>query len=104
MATVEWSDRARQDLLRILAFVAENSPNYAHSLADRLLNSVKRLAVFPESGRVVPEPRWEHFREIIAEKFRILYRYDSTKNRVDVAAVVHGARNLRDLPPPESAS
>ena len=55
MAAVRWTQRARDDLRDIHDFIARDSPRAAEALVERLLTATERLAVFPESGRVVPE-------------------------------------------------
>jgi plasmid stabilization system protein ParE len=52
---IRWSLRSLEDLERIHARIELDSPHYASLVIQRLLNSVERLATFPESGRVVPE-------------------------------------------------
>jgi toxin ParE1/3/4 len=65
-------------------------------MVDRLTRRSQQIALFPLSGRVVPEYGSESVREIIEPPYRIIYRI--LPDRVDVVAVVHGARDLRDLP------
>jgi toxin ParE1/3/4 len=64
MAAVRWTQRARDDLRDIHDFIARDSPRAAEALVERLLTATERLAVFPESGRVVPEFPALGYREI----------------------------------------
>ncbi len=53
------------------------------------------LALFPESGRVVPEYDRRDLRELLFQNYRIVYRIKG--NQVQIAAVVHGARLLSEI-------
>ena len=96
MAAVRWTQRARDDLREIHDFIARDSPRAAEALGERLLTATERLALFPESGRVVPEFPALGYREIIVSSYRVLYRLEG--NTVWIVAVVHGRRVLRDEP------
>ena len=96
MAAVRWTQRARDDLREIHDFIARDSPRAAEALVERLLTATERLAVFPESGRVVPEFPALGYREIIVSSYRVLYRLEG--NTVWIVAVVHGRRLLRGEP------
>lgn len=96
MAEVRWTQRARNDLRDIHDFIARDSPRAAEALVERVLTAMERLAVFPESGRVVPEFPALGYREIIVSSYRVLYRLES--NTVWIVAVVHGRRLLRNEP------
>ena len=74
MAAVRWTQRARDDLRDIHDFIARDSPRAAEALVERLLTATERLAVFPESGRVVPEFPALGYREIIVSSYHVLYR------------------------------
>jgi addiction module RelE/StbE family toxin len=96
MAAVRWTQRARDDLREIHAFIARDSPRAAEALVERLLTVTERLAAFPERGRVVPEFPALGYREIIVSSYRVLYRLEG--NTVWIVAVVHGRRLLRSEP------
>jgi plasmid stabilization system protein ParE len=64
--------------------------------------AVERLAVFPESGRIVPEFRDPALREVLWRNYRIVYRCRS--RCVEIVTVFHGARlfaieGLQPVPP-----
>ena len=52
---VALSPSARRDLRDIVRYISLDSPERAVTFGQFLLNSTKRLADFPEMGRVVPE-------------------------------------------------
>jgi toxin ParE1/3/4 len=92
MATVRWAQRTQDDLQAIYRFIARDSPRSAEALVDRLLTATERLALFPESGRVVPEFPELGYREIIVSSYRVLYRLEG--DTVWIVAIVHGRRRL----------
>lgn len=71
---------------------------YARLMVNRLFDSANRLEDFPASGRIVPELGREDVREIIVGTYRVVYKL--TDDRVEMIAVMHGARELRpgDMP------
>ncbi|MBV9128394.1 MAG: type II toxin-antitoxin system RelE/ParE family toxin [Verrucomicrobia bacterium] len=58
----------------------------------------------PESGRVVPEHRIRHIREIIFWPYRIVYRVNHEWKRVEIARVWHAARGTPEIPSAEVES
>ena len=50
----------------------------------------KRLAQFPDSGRVVPEFQDPELREVLWRNYRVVYR--NSRGRVEVVIVFHGSR------------
>ncbi len=73
MARINWSDQALDDLDAICDFIARDVPRYAQVFANRVFESVERLVLFPQSGRIVPELQLEMIREIIFGNYRIVY-------------------------------
>jgi len=97
MTRLEWTDSAIADLENIQDFIAKDSAEYADAIVERLILSVDRLESFPESGRRVPEVTDPRVREILVEGYRVIYRLK--KNRAQILAVIHGARNLTGIKP-----
>jgi len=75
------SDRA--DLRDIVRYISLDAPDRALKFGQFLVSHTKRLAEFPELGRVVPEFRDNLVREIIVRSYRVVYRLN------------HSARLLR---------
>ena len=90
MTAVRWTPQALEDLDAIRAYVSRDSVQYAALLVERLFTAVDRLAVFPESGRIVPEFQRRDVREIILGSYRIVYRLHA--DRAVMLTVFHGAR------------
>lgn len=88
--SVVWTAEALADLDAIHAFIARNSRRYAAVVIERLLESVDRLEIFPESGRIVPELDVPAVREVIYGAYRIVYELRA--GRVEVSTVFRASR------------
>ncbi|MDZ4853491.1 MAG: type II toxin-antitoxin system RelE/ParE family toxin [Nitrospirota bacterium] len=97
MTRLEWTEPAVADLENIQSYIARDSAEYADAIVERLILSVDQLESFPESGRSVPESADAKMRELLVERYRIIYRL--RKGAVQILAVVHGARNLAKVKP-----
>jgi addiction module RelE/StbE family toxin len=92
VAKVVWTEQAYEDLEAIFEYISHDSLKYAQLLIEKILMSVKRLEIFPESGRIVSELNEKHIRELIVGNYRIIYR---TKHEcVEILTVRHSATKL----------
>jgi plasmid stabilization system protein ParE len=91
---VTWSPSARFDLREILAYIAEDDPVAGQRFVRCVFNSVDRLRLFPESGRVVPEFENPAIREVIRRPCRIVYRINTARSLVEIVRVWHAARGI----------
>jgi toxin ParE1/3/4 len=66
-------------------------------MVRRLRREAARLEQFPRLGRVVPEYDDSTIRELIVAPYRLLYRHNERRDRVQVIAVIHGSRQLPSL-------
>ena len=89
---VHWTDTAEGHLDAIYAYIAQDSPEYARRMVDRLTRRSQQIADFPFSGRRVPEYDVDEIREVIEGSFRIIYHIKA--DQIDVLAVIHGAMDL----------
>ncbi len=90
---IEWSLRARTDILDLKDYIAKDSPYYARCFTERIVASVEKLETFPKLGRHVPEAEGrDDVRELIYQGYRIIYR--TLPDRVQILTIVHGSRNL----------
>src|SRR5437764_9951507 len=89
---VALSRSARRDLRDIVRYISVDSPERALQFARFLISNTRRLADFPEMGRVVPEFADPSIREIVVRSYRVIYRVDHGDCRIDVARFWHGAR------------
>ncbi len=89
---VHWTDTAQEHLDAIHAYIAQDSPEYAKRVIDRLTRRSQQIVGFPLSGRRVPEYDMDQIREVIEGAYRIIYHIKS--DQIDVLAVVHSAMNV----------
>ena len=98
MAHVGWTNQALADLEAIGDFIARDAPSVAQVFVDNVFEAVKRLEIFPRSGRVVPEIGQEDIREILFGSYRIVHVV--SEEEVNILTVFHASRPFRpsDLP------
>ncbi|MBM4277356.1 MAG: type II toxin-antitoxin system RelE/ParE family toxin [Deltaproteobacteria bacterium] len=89
---VHWTDTAERHLDALYAYIAQDSPEYAKRMVDRLTRRSQQIAAFPFSGRRVPEYDIDQVREIIEGPYRIIYHVKP--DQIDVLAVIHGAMDV----------
>lgn len=93
MKKIVWTQSAARDLRRIFDYIAADSEVCARAMIDEIFESIERLPFFPKSGRVVPEVRNEHIREIIIGSYRLIY--DIKNEAIRILVVIHGAKILK---------
>ncbi|WII92989.1 type II toxin-antitoxin system RelE/ParE family toxin [Kingella negevensis] len=91
MLPIEWNARASDDLLEMVAYIAQENLPAAIKMRERLETVVLQLAqmpyMFPMSSRV------KGLRELVAHpNYIILYRVLADK--VEIVAIVHARQNL----------
>jgi plasmid stabilization system protein ParE len=92
---VEFAKSAEDDLLDIVAwYTSQQVPEVAERLVAAVLERVGQLALFPDSGRIVPEFDTPWLRELEVPPYRIVYRRDDA-----VVTVVRVWRSERLMEP-----
>lgn len=91
---VVWTDNALLHLTQIHAYIAHDSARYAIAMIDRITRRSQRCGQFPLMAGKVPEYDRNDVREVFEHPYRIIYRV--LTERVDILAVIHGARKLPD--------
>jgi toxin ParE1/3/4 len=94
---VALSPSARRDLRDIVRYISLDSPERAVTFGQFLVSSTKRLAEFPEMGRIVPEFANPKIREVVVRPYRIIYSVDLADRRVDIIRFWHGARGIPEI-------
>jgi plasmid stabilization system protein ParE len=95
---IKWTAPAREDINGIIEYISKTNINYAVKILDTIEKNVKKLDMFPERYRIVPELEkygYILYREIIVEYWRIIYKIEN--NLVYIMLVIDGRRNLEDL-------
>jgi toxin ParE1/3/4 len=72
---IDFAQSARDDLRGILdRHASQEVPHVGTRIALEIVERVRRLAMFPDTGRVVPELETPWLRELEHPPFRIVYR------------------------------
>jgi toxin ParE1/3/4 len=95
--TVSWTQNAKRQLRGVHDYIAQNSVRYAQGMVDRITRRSEVLGRFPELDAEVPEYENPTIRELLEHPYRIIYR--ARGSEVEIISVVHGARELPELPP-----
>jgi plasmid stabilization system protein ParE len=95
-----WTETAVAHLSAIHAFISRDSPGYAQRVIDRLTRRSEQIALFPLSGRAVPEAGLAQIREVMEGPYRIVYYIKP--DQIDVVAIIHGAQQTPWTPSPEN--
>jgi plasmid stabilization system protein ParE len=92
---VEFAHSARDDLRDIMDWYAsQDVPEVGRRLAMEVIERVRQLERFPDSGRMVPEFDSTWLRELEHPPFRIVYRRD--EESVTIVRVWRSERLLED--------
>lgn len=89
---VEWTPGAGSDLLELVKYTAQDRPDAARKMAERLKASPRHLGEFPEMGRMVPEFGNPELRERIVPPYRLIY--STAGSALRIVAIVHSRRLL----------
>jgi plasmid stabilization system protein ParE len=95
---VYWSKTAQSDLIAIILFIRDASPQAAAKVFANIKDKTADLVLFPERGRIVPELLAQgigHYRELIIPPWRIIYRFSGAA--VYVLSVLDSRRNVEDV-------
>ena len=63
-----WSPTAITKTKEILEYISEDNPDAALTLIDQFETKTEKLKLNPESGRVLPETKYDKIREIVVHK------------------------------------
>jgi toxin ParE1/3/4 len=86
---IEWTERARRDLLNIFEYILNENPTAAAETLDRIDGAVSQLADHPGLGRPGRVPRT---RELIIGRLPYIVPYTIAADRVTILRVLHAAR------------
>ena len=84
---IVWSPRAVQHLIAIRAFIAEDRPDAAQTVAVKIMASVEQLALYPNRGRAGRVPGT---REFVVPGTAYVLPYRVKSDRLEIIAVFHG--------------
>jgi len=89
---VVWTQEALDRLFDIEDFISQNSPQRAVRFINYLMQRGEGLSKNPLIGRIVPEISNPNIREIIAKKYRIIYKIQ--ENKIEILTVFEGHKLL----------
>ncbi|MBI4721467.1 MAG: type II toxin-antitoxin system RelE/ParE family toxin [Candidatus Stahlbacteria bacterium] len=96
MGKIKWTEKASNHLQAIYEYIAKDSKIYATRFIKSLIKATQKLETMPQCGRIVPELEAYRFREVIYQKYRIVYRIIEEDN-VEVVAVIRAAREFNKV-------
>lgn len=88
-----WSEHSVSDLEYIHGYISQDSVRYANTVITRIIQSIKNLTQFPNSGRIVPEFRNQKIRELLVYNYRIIYQLSDSQ--IIILSIIHGKMSLR---------
>jgi plasmid stabilization system protein ParE len=89
---VAWSPTALRQLEDALEYLSERSPSAASRLLDDAFAAGDSLETMGERGREVPEIRDGRTRELLVQRYRLMYEVSIIS--IDIVAFVHTARDF----------
>ena len=89
--TIRWTPTGLRDLQSLHAYIADDKPDAATAMVDRIVSAIDELLRHPGLGR---KGRVAGTRELIVAPYVVAYR--SWKTEIEVLAVIHGARRWPD--------
>ncbi|MEW6186807.1 MAG: type II toxin-antitoxin system RelE/ParE family toxin [Thermodesulfobacteriota bacterium] len=95
---VIWANVAENDLTKIIEYIAEDSPQNALNIFNKIRQKASHLYTLPERGRIVPELQGQgiiQYREIIISPWRLIYRISERK--VYVLSVIDSRQNVEEI-------
>lgn len=92
MAQIIWTAPALENLEDIAQYIAVTNELAAKQLVSNVFDKVKRLELFPKSGKVPAEIPDLEYRELIVNPCRIFYKLET-----DTIFILHVMRQERDL-------
>lgn len=91
--TIVITESAYADLEDIENYISQDSPSIARKFISRIFDKIDILYQYPTSGKPVREIPDKLIRELLLNKYRIIYQIVDEKN-INILRVVHGSRLL----------
>jgi len=89
---VVWTKQGYSTLDEAVDYVAQDSLTAAQQLLESVFDSAESLSLFGERGRIVPELQQPNVRELLIQRYRLIYEVFDAK--VEILAFIHGARDF----------
>jgi len=90
---VRFLQEALDDLEEIVLYMAQNSPQSALCMHDKIIDRVNDLSVFPKRGRLIPDKKMATagYRMLGIKPYIAFYR--TVGQNVFIYRILHGAMN-----------
>lgn len=95
MAVVRWTPQAIQDINDIADYISKDSIQYASLFVTKIFEKESLLSVSVQIGRVVPEFNNSTVRELIFQRYRIIYKVINEEG-IDILSIFHSSRMLNE--------
>jgi toxin ParE1/3/4 len=95
---VAWTEQATSDLEEITTFISQTNPAAAERIANAIVDRVNLLRTVPLMGAIYPSGSAGRHRFVVSGKYRIFYRVQEDKERVEILCIRHHARQDPQLP------
>ncbi len=93
MVTVKWTPQSISDINAIAEYISRDSVRYASLFVEKIFDQESMFQVSVRIGRIVPEFENEDIRELIFERYRVIYRVVD-EHSVHILSIFHGSRIL----------
>ncbi|SEP22494.1 type II toxin-antitoxin system RelE/ParE family toxin [Mucilaginibacter sp. OK283] len=87
------TESAYADLLDIETYISQDSEYIARRFINKIFDKIDQLYHYPMSGKFVREINNRSVRELLLNKYRIIYQIVDEKN-INIIRIVHGSRLL----------
>jgi toxin ParE1/3/4 len=87
---VRFLKAAMRDMQEIKYYISKDNPAAAKRLLQKIRKKTKQLVQYPFSGRIIPETNETHLRELIIDKYRIMYQISN--HYINVFAIYESHR------------
>jgi addiction module RelE/StbE family toxin len=91
--TIVITESAYSDLEEIENYIAQDSPAIARKFINLIFDKIDQLYLYPKSGKPVSEIKNNSIRELLINKYRIVYQL-SDNSTIHILRIVHGSRLL----------
>jgi toxin ParE1/3/4 len=95
---VNMTQSAENDLNEIILFIAQNNPQNALKILEKIQAKINTLDHSPYRGAYVPEllaRNIKEYRQITESPWKVIYRVDD--EIVNILAIIDSRRNLSDV-------
>ena len=86
------TETAFADLEDIENYISQDSPVIARRFITRIFDKIDQLSEYPQSGKPVPEFNDNTIRELLLNKYRIIYQFNT--GQINILRIIHSARLL----------